>query len=221
MNRRFTAAGCLAASPVLVSLSHFLWPAHSESSDREQIAAAGAHSAAWAAATLVETIGWLLLVPAFVIAWGEVRGRGRTLTTAGVWLSVAGVFGYYGAGTMNLITIELGRQHHDVAMAGLMHAFKHDAGLFWLLVAPLLIGTVAFAVAFAGFARAGLIGWWAPIAAFAALVASQLLSGSDNAVLLAAAYLPMTAASFGLARQLAAPARASRPQPAPVLAGAA
>jgi hypothetical protein len=205
MNRRIAAAACLTAAPLLVTLSHFLWPAHSEGSTREQLSSAGAHSTGWAAATLVETLGWVLLAPAFLIVWNEVRGRGRVLTSVGVWLSVAGLFGYYGGGVMNLITIELGRQHGVDTMVGLMHAFKHDGSLFWLLVAPLLIGTLAFAVAFAGFARAGLVGWWAPLAAVAALVASQALASSDNPALLTLAYLPMTAASLALAIRLVKP----------------
>src|SRR6478609_11197229 len=122
MNGRIAAAACLTASPLLVSLSHFLWPAHSEGTSREQLTSAGTHSGGWAAATLVETVGWMLLVPAFLIIWSEVRGRGRVLTSIGVWCSIAGLFGYYGAGVMNLITVELGRQHHDATMVGLTQA---------------------------------------------------------------------------------------------------
>jgi len=203
MNRRVVAASCLAASPVLVSASHFLWPAHSEGTNTQQIAAAGAHSTAWAAATLVETIGWLLLVPALVVLWQGVAGRGRRLTTIGVWVSIAGLFGYYGAGVMNLVTIEMGRRHDPAVMTAFSQSLKHDNSLFLLIVAPLLLGTLALVVVFAGLARAGWVGWWVPLAAFLGIAASQALSSSENAPALVAAYLPMTIACIVTALRLA------------------
>jgi len=211
MNRRTSAAVCLAASPLLVTLSHYLWPAHSEGTQTQQIHAAGAHPDAWTAATVVETVGWLLLLPALIAFWGHVRGRARVLIMVGVGLSVAGVFGYFGAGIMNLVTIDLGRRHRDAEMASLVHALKHDSALFWLLVAPLLLGTLALVLVFAGLSHAGWIGWWAPIGVLIALVASQALSGSENALLLTAAFAPMTAACLATARRLAAEATDSTP----------
>jgi hypothetical protein len=203
MNRRRIAGLALAASPVLVAASHFLWPAHSEGTDREQIAAAGAHSSAWLGATVVETIGWLLLVPAFVEIWSAIRGRGRTLVGIGAWLSIAGVFGYFGAGIMNVVTIDLGRQHDPAIAVALMHSIKHDSAMFWLLVAPLMLGTLAFVVAFAGLARAGVVGWWAPVAVFVSLAVSQVLSESDNAFVLSVALVPMIAAAVVAGREIA------------------
>jgi hypothetical protein len=203
MNRRLVAAGCLAASPVLVSASHFLWPAHSEGSKAQQIAAAGTHSTAWATATFVETVGWLLLLPALVVLWQCVTGRGRRLTASGVWVSIAGLFGYYGAGVMNLVTIEMGRRHDPAAMIAFTQALKHDNSLFLLVVAPLLLGTLALVVVFAGLARAGWVGWWVPVAAFLAIAASQALSSSENGPALVAAYLPMTIACIVTASRLA------------------
>jgi hypothetical protein len=198
-------AVCLAASPVLVSLSHLLWPAHSEGSTSEQIRAAGAHSTAWAAATFVETIGWLLLVPAIVVLLQSVTGRGRRTTAIGGWVAIAGLFGYYGAGVMNIVTIEMGRRPDPGAMASFAQALKHDNDLFLLIVAPLLLGTLAFIVVFAGLARAGWFGWWVPAAAFVGIGASQALSESENALALIAAYLPMTVACIVAATRLAKP----------------
>lgn len=203
MNRRTTAAACLAASPLLVTASHFLWPAHSEGTHAQQLAAAGAHSGAWAAATVVETLGWVLLVPAFVVIWQLVESRGRGLTAVGVWLAVAGMFGYYGAGVMNLVTIVMGRQGDAARMVSLGDSFRHDSGLFLLVVAPLLLGTLALVAVFAGLARAGWVGWWAPAAAFVAIAASQVLSDSENAVLLALALAPLTVTCLVVAQRLA------------------
>jgi hypothetical protein len=202
MNRRTTAALCLATSPVLVSASHFLWPAHSEGTDAEQIAAAGAHSTAWALATWAETVGWLLLVPALVVIWLSVTERGRRLTAISAWLGIAGTFGYYGAGLMNLVTIELGRHHDPAATDALMRSLKHDPGLFWLAVAPILLGTLALVGVFAGLARAGVVGWWAPAAAFVAIASSLALSSSENAWALVLAYLPMTVVCIVTATRL-------------------
>jgi hypothetical protein len=212
MNRRTTAAACLTAAPVLVSASHFLWPANSEGTDTQQIVAAGAHAGSWAAATVVETIGWLLFVPGLIGLWNATTDRGRRLTTIGVWASIAGMFGYYGAGVMNLVTIEFGRRHDPIAMATLMHALKHNNTMFWMLVAPLLLGTLALVVAFAGVARSRLVGWWAPAAVFVGLVASQFLSESDNAVLLTVAFAPLIIACIATAARLGG----LRPDTAPV-----
>lgn len=203
MNRRRTAAACLAGSPLLVTTSHFLWPAHSEGTHAQQLAAAGAHTGVWAAATVVETLGWVLLVPALVVIWQSVNGRGQRLTAIGVWLAVAGMFGYYGSGVMNLVTIVMGRQRDSARMLSLVDSFKHDSGLFLLVVAPLLLGTLALIAVFAGLARAGLVGWWAPAAVFTAIVATQVLSESDNAVLLALALSPLTVTCLVVAQRLA------------------
>jgi hypothetical protein len=213
MDRRNICGLALMASPVLVAASHFLWPAHSEGTDRQQLAAAGSHSHAWLAATVVETVGWLLLVPALIEIWTVVRGRGRVLAGLGVWLSLSGVFGYFGAGVMNLVTINLGRQPNPATMAALVRSMKHDSALFWMLVAPLLLGTLALVVLFAGLARAGLVGWWAPVAAFASVAVSQVLSESDNAVLLAAAMVPLivAAAATGVALSAARTSPAGAP----------
>jgi hypothetical protein len=219
MHRRTVGAVALTASPILVAASHFLWPAHSEGSQVQQLRAAGAHSGAWLAATVVETVGWLLLVPALIEIWSAVRGRGRTLTGIGVWLALAGVFGYFGAGLMNLVTIDLGRRHDPVAMAAVVHSLKHDSALFGMLVAPLLIGTVALVVVFAGVARAGLVGWWAPVAAAISVVVSQLLADSENAALLAGALVPLIAAAAATASALAGrPLRADASAPVPAVA---
>lgn len=209
MNRHTVAGAALLGAPVLVAASHFLWPAHSEGSDRQQIVAAGAHPGAWLAATVVETIGWLLLVPALIDIWATVQGRGRVLAGLGAWLTLAGMFGYFGAGLMNLVTIQLGRRHDPAAMAAVMHSLKHDDALFWMLVAPLLLGTLALVVLFAGLARAQLVGWWAPVAALVSVAGSQALSESDNAFLLSAALLPLIAASAASGAAIAGRRRAT------------
>jgi hypothetical protein len=219
MNRRTTAAICLGAAPILITASHFLWPAHSEGTDAQQIAAAGAHAGAWAAATVVETLGWVVFVPALIGLWSAVSGRGRRMTTIGVWLSIAGMFGYYGAGIMNVVSIELGRRHDPVATAALAHALKHNGTLFLLLVAPLLLGTLALILTFVGVARAKLVGWWAPVAVFVGIAASQVLSSSENAILLALAFAPVTAACLVMANNLSRLSTATvLPEPALVAA---
>ncbi|MFN2560594.1 MAG: hypothetical protein ABR571_04765 [Jatrophihabitans sp.] len=172
------------------------------------------------AATVVETIGWLLLVPALIEIWTAVRDRGRVLTGIGAWLCLAGVFGYFGAGLMNLVTIQLGRRHDPAAMVALMRSLKHDGALFWMLVAPLLLGTLALVLLFAGLARAGLVGWWTPVAAFVSIAVSQVLSESDNAVLLAAAFVPLIAAAAATSATLTAAPTSAAAEPRPAYAGA-
>ena len=94
MNRRTVAGVCLVVSPVLHLVSSFLWPAGSEGSDAAQLAAAGAHPGAMAAASLTETLGWVLLLPALVVLWSELRDRGRVAVGIGVWGAVLGVLGF-------------------------------------------------------------------------------------------------------------------------------
>jgi hypothetical protein len=204
MNRRSGAGVCLAASAALHALSYFLWPKSSEGTHAEQLAAAGAHSAAWAAATWVETAGWLLLIPALAVMWNEVRGRGRTVTAAAVWLSILGVAGYVGAGVMNVVTIALGRYHDHQAALAVFDWLHKDTGLFLIVVAPIMLGTLALVLLMVGLARAGWVGWWAPVAAFVGLAATEALSSSANPLLLTAAFAPMGASWVAAGRHLLA-----------------
>jgi hypothetical protein len=72
-------------------------------------------------------------------------------------------------------------------------------------------------VLLAGLARAGLAGWWLPAAGAASVVLDQVTSESANALVLAAAYLPMAVALATVGFRLAsAPVRVE-----PVLESAA
>ena len=202
MNRRTAAAVCLVASGLLHALSYFCWPTNSEGSHAEQLAAAGAHSGAWAAATWIETVGWLLLAPALVVIWEQVRDRGRRLTAVGVWGSMLGVAGFVGAGVMNIVTIRLGRYSDQSAALAVFDALHKDGGLFLFVVAPIMLGTLALVLVMVGLTRAGWVGWWAPVAAFVGVAASQSLSESANPVLLTLAFAPMVATWVVAARRL-------------------
>ena len=188
MNRRTVAGLCLLASPVLHLVSYFLWPAHSEGSTATQLAAAAAHPGQMALASLVETLGWVLLLPALAVLWGEVRGRGAVLVGIGVWGGVLGVLGFAVSGVLNLVTIDLGRTSGGAAA---FDAVRHDGRMVASVVLPILLGLLALVVLLAGLARAGLGGWWMPVAGFVAVAADQVLSESENALLLSAAFLPM------------------------------
>ena len=209
MNRRTAAATCLVASAALHALSYFCWPADSEGTHAEQLAAAGAHSGAWAAATWVATAGWLLLVPALVVIWEQVRERGRRLTAIGVWVSALGVAGFVGAGVMNIVTIGLARYPDHRAALAVFDSLHKDGGLFLFVVAPIMLGTLALVLLMAGLSRAGWVGWWAPAAAFVGVAASQVLSDSANPVLLTLAFAPLAATWIAAARRLAEPAPAA------------
>src|SRR4051812_20990479 len=86
VNRRSIAGACLIASPLLHLVSYFLWPVGSEGSAATQLATAAAHPGAMLAASVVETVGWVLLLPPLAVLWNEVRGRGAALVGTGVWL---------------------------------------------------------------------------------------------------------------------------------------
>jgi hypothetical protein len=202
MNRRTAAAACLVASAILHSLSYFLWPANSEGTHAEQLTAAGSHSGAWAAATWVETAGWLLLAAALVVVWQEVRGRGRRLTAIGVWVAELGMAGFFGAGVMNIVTIRLGRYADHRAALAVFNWLHKDTGLFLFVVAPIMLGTLALVLVMVGLARAGWLGWWAPVAAFVGVAASQALSASANPFLLTLAFAPMAVPWIAAARRL-------------------
>ncbi|MGZ6849146.1 MAG: hypothetical protein ACXVFY_21910, partial [Blastococcus sp.] len=161
MNRRTVAAACFVASPAVHLASYFLWPAGSEGSTATQLSTAAAHPGAMTAAALVEALGWVLLLPALAVLWNEVRGRGTVLVTIGVWGAVLGVLGFFASSVMNVVVVALaGTAHGLEAMTGIK-----DGGMIALVVVlPLLLGLVALVVLLAGVARAGLAGWWLPVA---------------------------------------------------------
>jgi hypothetical protein len=205
VNRRAVAAACLVASPVLHLVSYFLWPAGTEGSDAVQLATAAAHPGAMTAAALVETLGWILLLPALAVLWSEYRGRGSTLVTIGVWGSVLGVLGFVSSSVMNLVTVTLaGTSHAAESFA----AIKHSGAIALTVVLPILLGLVALVVLLAGLSRAGVAGWWLPVAGAGSVVLDQVTSESGNALVLSAAFLPMAAALVTVGMRLAsAPAQ--------------
>jgi hypothetical protein len=216
MNRRTVAAACFAASPALHLASYFLWPAGSEGSTATQLATAAAHPGAMTAAALVEALGWVLLLPALVVLWNEVRGRGSVLVTIGVWGAAVGVLGFMSSSVMNLVTVDLAPSAHGLEA---FTAIKDDATIALVVVLPILLGLVALVVLLTGIARAGLAGWWLPVAGAVSVVLDQITSESGNPLVLSAAFLPMAAALVTVGMRLAA--RAGRAEPAQVSASVA
>lgn len=212
MNRRAVATVCLVGSPVLHLASYFLWPAGSEGSDATQLAAAAAHPGAMTAAALVEALGWVLLLPALALLWNEFRGRGSTLVTVGVLGSVLGVLGFVSSSVMNLVTVALaGTQHAGESFA----ALKHSGAIALTVVLPILLGLLALVVLLAGLSRAGVAGWWLPVAGAVSVVLDQVTSESGNALVLSAAFLPMAVALATVGFRLAAQAERRDPAPTP------
>lgn len=212
MNRRAVATVCLVGSPVLHLASYFLWPAGSEGSDATQLAAAAAHPGAMTAAALVEALGWVLLLPALALLWNEFRGRGSTLVTVGVWGSVLGVLGFVSSSVMNLVTVALaGTPHAAESFA----ALKHSGAIALTVVLPILLGLLALVVLLAGLSRAGVAGWWLPVAGAVSVVLDQVTSESGNALVLSAAFLPMAVALATVGFRLAAQAERRDPAPTP------
>jgi hypothetical protein len=191
VNRRAVAAACLIASPVLHLISYFLWPAGSEGSAATQLAGAAAHPGAMTLAALVETLGWVLLLPGLVMLWNEIRGRGSALVGTGVWLGVVGVLGFAVAGALNVVTVDLAGAPGGAAI---YDTIRHDGRLVSAVVLPIMIGLVGLVVLLAGLTRAGVAGWWLPVAGAVAVVLDQITSESANPLLLSAAFLPMAVA---------------------------
>ena len=199
MNRRTVAGSCLFVSLVLHLASYFLRPSGSEGSAATQLATAAAHPGATAAAALVETAGWALLLPALVVLWSEVRGRGSVLVGIGVWGTVLGVLGFTAGGVLNVISVDLGRSPGGLAA---FTAMQHDSVVFAAFVLPVMLGLVALVVLLAGVARAGLGGWWLPIAGAVSVVGDQLTGDSSNPLLLSAVFLPMAVALAAVGARL-------------------
>jgi hypothetical protein len=213
MNRRTVAGICLIASAVLHTVSYFFWPAGSEGSAVTQLNAAAAHPGAMVGASVVETVGWLLLLPPLAVLWAEVRGRGAALVGTGVWLGVLGVLGFFASGALNLVTVDLAGAPFG---ATTYEGIRHDGALVAWVVLPILVGLVGLVVVLCGVARAGLGGWWLPVAGAVAVVADQVLSEVENPLVLAAAFLPMAAAlvAVGVRLTAGAPSPAAVPDPA-------
>ena len=99
-----------------------------------------------------------------------------------------------------------------------MTTIRHDGLLFATVIAPILLGLVALVVLLVGVARAGLGGWWLPVAAGVSVVADEVLPDSAGAWLLALAFLPMgvALAAVGVRLMRGAPEPAEAPAPVPV-----
>jgi hypothetical protein len=203
VNRRAVAAACLVASPVLHLASYFLWPAGTEGSDATQLATAAAHPGAMTAAALVEALGWVLLLPALAVLWQEVRGRGSVLVTIGVWGAVLGFLGFFASSVLNLVTVALAGIPSGLAS---FTAVKQSGPIVLVVVLPILLGLVALVVLLGGLARAGMAGWWLPVAGAVSVVLDQVTSESGNALVLSAAFLPMAAALGTVGLRLLRPA---------------
>jgi hypothetical protein len=215
MNRRAVATVCLVASPVLHLASYFLWPAGSEGSDATQIATAAAHPGAMTAASLVEGLGWVLLLPALAVLWNEIRGRGSVLVTIGVWGAVLGVMGFVSSSVLNLVTVALAGTESGLPA---YTAIKGTGTIALVVVLPIMLGLVALVVLLAGLSRAGVAGWWLPVAGAVSVVLDQVTSESGNALVLSVASLPMAVALATVGFRLAAHDErvgwTSSPQPA-------
>lgn len=216
MNRRTAAGICLIASPVLHLATSFLWPPGSEGSAATQLASAAAHPGAMAAATLTETVGWVLLLPALAVLWEELRGRGRVLVGIGVWGAVVGVLGFTVSGVLNLVTVDLGRSAGGL---GAYDAIRRDGFMFATVVLPIMLGLVALVVLLAGVARAGLGGWWLPVAGAVAVVADQVVSDSANPLVVSASFVPMAVALVAVGARLLTPRAIPAAAPVPATAG--
>jgi hypothetical protein len=214
MYRRTVAGICLIASAVLHTVSYFFWPAGSEGSAATQLAAATAHPGAMTAAALTETAGWLLLLPALAVLWGEVRDRGAALVTVGAWLGILGVVGFAVSGVLNFVTSDLAGLYAGTAA---YDAIRSDGRIVGAVVLPILLGLVGLVVLLCGVARAGLGGWWMPAAGAVAVIADQVLSEVENPLVLAAAFLPMAAALVAVGVRLTAGAHSPAAVPDPAL----
>jgi hypothetical protein len=217
MNRRTVAGICLFASLVLHLASYVVRPPGSEGSAAGELATAAAHPGATAAAGLVETLGWALLLPALVVLWGEVRGRGRVLVGIGVWGTVLGVLGFTAGGVLTVISVDLARSPGGLTV---YRAIQHDAVVFGVFVLAIMLGLVALVVLLAGLARAGLGGWWLPVAGAVSVVGDQLTGDSSNPLLLSAVFLPMAVALGTVGARLLRPARDPAASPVAVPAAA-
>jgi hypothetical protein len=202
VNRRAVAVACLVASPVLHLVSYFLWPAGTEGSGAVQVATAAAHPGAMTVAALVEALGWVLLLPALAVLWQEVRGRGSVLVTIGVCGAVFGVLGFFASSVLNLVTVALAGTPSGLAS---FTAVKESGPIVLVVVLPILLGLVALVVLLAGVARAGMAGWWLPVAGAVSVVLDQMTAESGNALVLSAAFLPMAAALGTLGLRLVRP----------------
>jgi hypothetical protein len=153
------------------------------------------------------------LLPALVVLWNEVRGRGSVLVTIGVWGAILGVLGFVASSIMNLVTVDLASSTHGPEA---FRTIKDDATIALVVVLPILLGLVALVVLLAGVARAGLAGWWLPAAGAVSVVLDQVTSEAGNPLVLSAAFLPMAAALVYVGVRLLARgpvARVATPEP--------
>jgi hypothetical protein len=131
--------------------------------------------------------------------------------SVGVWGAVLGVLGFVSGSVLNLVTVDLAGTPQGLPA---FTAIKGDGAIALVVVLPILLGLVALVVLLAGVARAGVAGWWLPVAGAVAVVLDQITAESGNAVVLSAAFLPMAAALVTVGLRLGAPTRSAEPVPA-------
>ena len=218
MNRRTVAGVCLIAAPLAHLASCFFWPAGSEGRPPSRSPPLPRTPARSPRPPWRMPSAGCCCCRRSSCCGRRSAAAGATLVSIGVWGTVLGVFGYVSGAVLTLVTVDLGR---SAAGAAVYEAIKHDGTVTAVVVLPILLGLLSLVLLLAGVARAGLGGWWLPVAGAVSVVADQLTAEVENPFVLAAGFLPMAVALGYLGRQLllgAAPATARVPAPASAVA---
>lgn len=165
--RRRFAGSALVAAALFKLASVLLWP--KQGSAAVELRSAGAHPAAWTAATFT----WLCFVAcigAGTLALPHlVRGRrGGRLVEGSAAVVLLSMLAWGGAGALSLQEVVLARQSNRPAMVALYTDMKHSSALF-AYVLLLMLGEAALVTLFAGLRRARLVPVWQPLAMVGAI----------------------------------------------------
>jgi len=174
--RRYTAAGSLVAFPALLVVQAPLDPA-SGGTGEVMFTAATNHAGALLASAGLLMLSGMLMVPA---VWGlahQARDRGGALANLAAVFGVLGGFGHFAIGMFYLFALGLpgGDRDHMVAYIERLNASPALGAIAFPLILCFALGVLA--MAWAAW-RAGLIGWWGPIAVTAAVVLHEVVPSS-------------------------------------------
>lgn len=181
--RRYTGGIALALFPALLAVEAPIDPA-GDGTGEMMYSAATEHAEALGLSAALLFISGILMIPAVTAILHQARDRGSALANTGAVLGVLGGLGHVAIALFYLFALALpgGDQAQMVSYVERVNSSAVGAVAFPLILCfalgVLVLGWAAW--------RAGLIGWWGPVAVTAAVLVAEVLPAGIPALQVAA-----------------------------------
>jgi hypothetical protein len=177
--RRYTAGVALALFPALLAVEAPIDPAGDGTGDM-MYTAATEHEGALALSAALLFVSGILMIPAVMAILHQARDRGSALANTGAVLGVLGGLGHVAIAMFYLFALALpgGDQAQMVSYVERVNSSAAGAVAFPLILCfalgVLVLGWAAW--------RAGLVGWWGPVAVTVAVLVAEVLPAGAPAL---------------------------------------